>query len=345
MPSWRQGQVVGEWRQISGTALSTAPMAVKTWPGKGNTGPEAKITAWNGLAIDTRDSSVYSVANGGHWDYAGNEVNRLRLLDSAPRWTEQRASTPASQVIDSATHYADGRPTSRHSYYGTMFNEARNRAMVLGGSRFGNGSLLANLDGFNLGVSDWDAANTFPSAEAGLSRVAGAAMTVNPATGDIYGFPYFAVMKWTSSTKRWSTPMSSTAFNGQYAASAFDSRRNRVLLLGGGSSVAAIYDVTGNSMQAVSLSGPAAGSVMGDGNGMIYDPQQDAFYVRKAASGGTVYRINAGTFYTEALTTSGATAIPAAANGVWRRFLFVPALKGAIYVPGYGDNVWFLRTN
>ena len=28
------------------------------------------------------------------------------------------------------SHYADGRPTSRHTYYGTMINEARNRFHV-----------------------------------------------------------------------------------------------------------------------------------------------------------------------------------------------------------------------
>jgi hypothetical protein len=345
MPSWRQGQTVGEWRQIPGTALSGAPIAVKTWPGVGVEGPEAKVTSWNGFAIDTRDSSLYSVANGGHWAYAGNEVNRVRLQDDAPKWTEQRASTPAAQIIDSVSHYADGRPTSRHTYYGTMIHEGRNRAMLVGGSRFGNGWPIDTVDGFNLGSSDWDAARTYPNFEASLSQVIGAAMTMHAQSGDIYAFPYFAVLKWSNATNQWSKPLPNTPFDGQYAASAFDSRRNRILLVGGGSGAKAIYDVSANTMQAASLSGPAAASVMGDGNGMVYDPQQDAYFVRKAGAGPTVYRINAGTLYVESLATTGGASIPSAINGVWRRFLYVPALKGIVYVPAYGANVWFLRTN
>ena len=158
MPTWRQGVAVGEWRQVSGSALSSAPMAVAT---VGNTGPQSKVIAWSGFAIDTRDSSVYSTANGGHTDYAGNEVNRIRLSDNAPAWSEPRASTPSSQATASSTHYADGRPASRHTCYGTVVNEVRGRAMTLGGSRWGNGSLLRSVDGFNLASNDWDAARTY----------------------------------------------------------------------------------------------------------------------------------------------------------------------------------------
>ena len=115
MPAWRQGMAVGEWKQLSGTALSNAPMTVSTFPTLGNTGPTSKVDTWVGFAIDTRDSSVYSVANGGHHDYAGNEVNRIQLLDSAPKWTEPRASTPSTQTTESTAYYADGRHTSRHT--------------------------------------------------------------------------------------------------------------------------------------------------------------------------------------------------------------------------------------
>ena len=81
------------YRVGSGTS-STAPMAVQTYPALGNTGPQSKAIAWTGFSIDTRDSTVYSAANGGHTDYAGNEVNRIRLSDNAPAWTEPHAATP-----------------------------------------------------------------------------------------------------------------------------------------------------------------------------------------------------------------------------------------------------------
>ena len=155
MPAWRQGQAVGEWRQISGSALAAAPRAVIV---DGNTGPQSKVIAWASFIIDTRDSSLYSVANGGHHDYAGNEGNRIGLFDGAPRWTERRASTPMAQIGEDVSYYADGRPTSRHTYYGAVMNEVGNRAMVFGGGMWGNGNALSTMDGFNLSSNDWDAA-------------------------------------------------------------------------------------------------------------------------------------------------------------------------------------------
>lgn len=346
MPAWRQGQTVGEWRQVSGTAPSSAPIGVKTYPTLSVSGPEAKVIAWNGFAIDTRDSSVYSVANGGHWDYAGNEVNRIRLLDNAPTWTEPRAATPASQVIESVSHYADGRPTSRHTYYGTMINEVRNRAMLLAGSRYGNGWVLSTVDAFDLAANDWDKAKTHPDLPGAVAGVIGAAMTLNRATGEVYAFGYSDAYRWSPSTNSWSTRLSGTAFNAQYAASALDTRRNRILLLGGDASIKAIYDIGSNTMQAITLSGADAGSLMGSGNGMVYDPLQDAYLLRKSGAGSTVYRINASTFAVDQLPTGGTGAqIPAAINGVWTRFLYVPALKGVAYFPSYSGNMWFMRTN
>jgi hypothetical protein len=346
MPTWRQGQAVGEWRQMSGTALSTAPIAVKTYPTLGVEGPEAKSTNWTGFAIDTRDSSVYSVANGGHWAYAGNEVNRIKLADNAPVWTEPRAATPASQVMAGVTHYADGRPTSRHSYYGTVVNEVRGRVMTFGGGSYGPGLLLTTVDGLNLAANDWDTARTYPDVPPEYTAAAGAAVAVQKSTGDVFAFTRYNVYRWSSASNTWSRQLANTPFYGQYAASAVDTRRNRVLVLGGLINDRGVYDVASNTMQAVTLSGPDAGSVAGDGNGMVYDPLQDAFLVRKGAAGGTIYRINAQTFAVDTMPTGSTGAqIPGAVNNVWTRFLYVPALKGVVYFPAFNGNSWFLRTN
>lgn len=110
LPAWYLGMAVGQWQPIPGSALSSAPIAVHTYPGVGGSGPQAKTDAWSGFALDTRDAALYSPANGGHNDYAGNEVDRIRLLDDAPAWTEPRTSTPLAQITAGGSHYADGRP-------------------------------------------------------------------------------------------------------------------------------------------------------------------------------------------------------------------------------------------
>lgn len=345
MPAWHQGVAVGEWRQIAGTAMQSAPVAVKTFPGLGNTGPSSKVVAWTGLAIDTRDSSLYSAANGGHMDYAGNEVNRIRLSDNRPAWTESLASTPSAQVVASATHYADGRPTSRHSYYGEVVNEQRNRVMILAGSRFGSGYIVGTVDGFNPTTNSWDAARTYPDGPPELSALPGAAIVEHKATGDVYAFADWNVLRWSNASNSWTRPASSTGAYGYYSASAFDSRRNRILVVGGNADDRGLYDLATNSVQKVSFSGPEAASLGGDGNGMVYDPMLDAFLLRKEGPGSTVYRIDAQTFGVGTFASSGGSNLPSAPNGVWKRFIYVPALKGVVYVPTYTDDIWFLRTN
>lgn len=346
MPAWRQGVAVGEWRQIPGTALSSAPIAVPTYPGLGNTGPNSKVVAWTGFSIDTRDSSIYSTANGGHSDYAGNEVNRIRLSDNAPAWTEPRASTTASQVSVNSTHYADGRPTSRHTYYGSVFNESRGRAMILGGARYGDGYMAATFDGFNLTNNDWDSARTYPDVPSDFTNMQGAAVTLDKKTGNVYVFANFNVLRWNNSSNSWSRLLTSTSIYGQYAATAMDTKRNRVLVVGGNVNDRGLYDATANTVQSVSFTGSSAGVMTGDtGNGLVYDAVLDVFLLRKADAGGTIYRINPQTFAVDVLPTTAGDQVPSAPNAVWTRFLQVPNLKGVVYFPTYAGNAWFLRTN
>ncbi len=335
---------VGEWRQIPGSALSSAPIAVKTYPSLGATGPASKVIAWCGLAIDTRDSSIYSAAGGGHGDYAGNEVNRIRLSDNAPAWVERRAATPASQVRTSASHYSDGRPTSRHSYYGVVCNENRNRVILMAGSRYGDGYQIDSMDGFSLTGGDWDAAGTFPDVPGAVPLYYAASIVENKSTGDIYAFANYGVFKWTNSTNTWSTLVSGGSVYGFEAASALDTTRNRVLVLGGLGNDRGLYVLGASSTQPVTLTGAAAGALNDTGSGMVYVPAMDAYLVRRSNAGGTVYRINAQTFEVTTLATTAGGSVPSAQNGVYRRFLYAPSLGGVVYCPDYDSNMWFLRT-
>jgi hypothetical protein len=341
MPAWRQGMAVGEWREIPNSRLSAAPMSVAA---PGNTGPQSKVIAWCGFALDTRDSTVYSAANGGHWDYAGNEVNSIRLSDAAPAWRERRAATAVSMIRESTTHYADGAPTSRHSYYGILVNEARGRVMVLGGSRYGNGFGVSTVDGFNIQANAWDAARTFPDVPSQAGNLLATAYVKQDASGDVYAFGNYGIYRWASSANAWSTVTTNSAIYGFEAAAALDSRRNRVLVLGGNGDDRGVFTLGTTGSQRVTLSGPAAGSVGGGGNGMVYDPWMDAYLLRKPGAGSTVYRINASTLAVDTLATTGGASIPNSINGVYRRFLFAPQLGGVVYAPSYEGNLWFLRT-
>lgn len=344
LPAWRQAMAIGEWRQVPGSALASAPISVKTYPALGTTGPASKVIAWCGLAIDTRDSTVFSAANGGHNDYAGNEVNALRLSDNAPAWRERRASTPVSQVRANSSHYADGRPTSRHSYYGSVCNELRNRVMVFVGSRYGDGWQFSASDGFNISADEWDPAGTFPDPPSELSADFGAAIVEQKTSGDVYAFAHWSVLRWRSATNTWTRLLTGTPVYGFESASALDTRRSRVLIVGGTNNDRFLYDIGTNAVQPVSFGGPNAGAVCGNGNGLVYEPALDAYLLRKSAPGAAVYRIDAQTFSVDALSTSGGASIPASINEVYRRFLYAPGLGGVVYCPSYEGDLWFLRT-
>ena len=322
-------------------------MAVRTYPALGATGPESKTIAWTGFSIDTRDGSVYSAANGGHGDYAGNEVNRIKLTDNAPSWTEVRAATPASQVIASTSHYADGRPTSRHTYYGSVFNEVRGRAMTLGGSRYGDGFNTPSVDGFDVSAGDWDAAGTYRSLPSSAGAQ-GCSYVGRKSTGDVFVFCNWSVERWSNASNTWTKLLSNSTVYGQASAVAYDTQRNRILLLGGTNNDRGVYDVAANRMTAVSLTGSGAAGVwpaVASGGGMVYDPLLDAYLVRPASSGATVYVINASTFSVSTMSITGGASIPSSTNGVWTRFLYVPQLKGVVYFPSFSGGAWFLRTN
>jgi hypothetical protein len=75
---------------------------------------------------------------------------------------------------------------------------------------------------------------------------------------------------------------------------------------------------------------------------MVYVPAIDSFLVRRNASGGTVYQINASTFVATPFTTTGGQSIPSIAT-LYNKFLYVPRLRGAVLVASYSGNAWFLR--
>jgi len=345
MPTWRQGAVVGQWIQIPNSALSAAPISVQTYPSLSGTGPQSKEIAWTGFSIDTRDSSVYSAANGGHNDYAGNEVNRIRLSDNAPGWTEPHASTPVSQITASASRYADGRPTSRHSYYGSVFNEARGRAMVFAGARYGDGYMTGAVDGFNPSTNDWDMSAGFKDVPGAFTNSQGSALAIQKSTGNVYTFSNWSIDRWSSSSNTWTNLNNNSSIYGQGAASAVDTTRNRILLVGGQNGEHSYFDIATNTVTTVSFTGAGASALTGTGNGLVYDPLLDAYLFRTSAAGGTVYRIDAQTFAVDTLTTTNGSGVQASTNGVWTRFMYVPQLKGVAYFPAYSSNGWFLRTN
>lgn len=343
LPAWLDALAIGEWFEIPETALSAVEPSPVPF---GNSGPASKVIAWTSFVVDTRTSRVYSVANGGHSDYSGNEVDLLDIERERPAWRELLPPTSAANYTACSAYYADGRPTSRHTYYGVTFDELGDRIMLFGGSwSCDNGvPFLTTIDSYNIGANAYSAAGTHPQFPDIFSSVP--AFSRDPATGDVYVNNFRTLGRWSRSTNEFAilSPTGSEISWGYQAMSAFDSSRGRILFLGGQNADRHIYTPSANAFTQVTLKGSLSSYVAAaEGHAMFYVPTLDRYLIRGDGAGGTIYQVHPSTFEITQFPTTSGVAVPSTENGPYNKFLYVPRLGGAVYVPTYFGNAWFLR--
>jgi hypothetical protein len=363
-PLWLQGLAVNTWTEIPGSAMANSPPSID--PGRASGGITAIVDAWCGFSLDTRDSTVWGPGNGGHDDSHYNGVPKLVLSTDAPVWIEVLPSNSASEftLVDpvdglswNQPRYSNGAPVSVHSYYCQQFIEARNKAVRFGTPAAAQrGNSFKNCDSFNVSTGVWDAESTI--ADLPVNNGPARAVCKNPITEDVFFFDEnTSVLKWTQSTNTWSQiNVGYPPIDPGESASRYDTVRNRIFLLrgtGSGSSISHTFDPATGTFTAQTLSGAAASTVMAatKGYGMVYVPELDAYLVRLRAAGSAVYKIDASTFTTTTLSTTGGDSIPTTFNvsgtpeNVYGKFLYVPQYSGVLYIPSYSANAWFLRTH
>lgn len=170
LPLWQRA-AVNQWVTVAGSAMSNqTPSAFpSTVSGVTQTAAVRRMNAWCGLSVDTRTSTIWSTANGGHGDYYGNEVVKLDLLAASPVWAEFMAPSSGSVINDATSiadatdrryaQYTDGKPASRHSGSLQQIMERHNRALALGGSTSPRGSLFENVESADIVAGAWDSYN------------------------------------------------------------------------------------------------------------------------------------------------------------------------------------------
>lgn len=351
-PAWRAGQAVNEWREISGSNLS----AVTPTNNPNNKTLTYRMDAWSGLALDHTRNVIWSLANGGHDDYHGNEVYKLDLSVDSPAWVEWFPSDASLSAPYNAARYPSGRPASCHTYYCQQYIAQRDRVIRFGATAASTiGNSFGAVDGWNptvaQGSNGWDDSSTYPDVPS--IDLTAWAVAQNPDTGDVYVFMSNQhVSKWTQATNTWSTVSSGwPPYGFDDRPAAYDTARNHILCFANGGGGAHTFDPATGLFTARTLTGADAASVTGasSGAGMVYVPALDAYLFRRGAVGGAVYRIDANTFETTALSTTGGSGVPVAPAGllenVYTKWLYVPDYGGCIYLPGTNNNAWFLRVH
>lgn len=141
----------GHWLEIQTTNKFmdvTPPRAETTWA---IVGPSSVVTAWGGGALGKDSLFVWG---GGHMDYGGNEVYRLRLTDL----TWERLTTPSKYIepCDPVCKTVDDSPTSTHSYDGVQYIFELDRLWVGSGSGYPSGNGASQSYFFNVQNLTWE---------------------------------------------------------------------------------------------------------------------------------------------------------------------------------------------
>ena len=281
------------------------------------------------------------------WD---NGCRMLDLRSDSPAWTLLSAGTPRALAVQNVSYYPDGRPTSAHTYYSLAGDARRGKVFRVGtAAAFGNGNHGdGRMNAWDVVRLDWDSAGTWPDGPPGPT--VGASMCQDASTGDLYVLRQ-RLYRWSAATATWSTLAGLPAGKADqtyYRGSCYDSRRQRVFVLGDAyrpNDGYLVWDQASNEWVQGTYRGSAediAAVRSQSGNAVHYDAALDRYLV-KTARGGQVLQVHPATFAVTAFPTAGA-ALPPFVNGVWQRFVPIPSLKGYLGVPSGSSSAYFLAT-
>lgn len=304
-----------------------------------------RMDAWNGYAL--KGTEVYSVRQGGHGDYFGNEVLRFNIASNAPSWSMIKGSSPASVVTENSSRYTDGSPAAVHGYHSQRYVSQRNWILSVGTTAMSRqGGTNGDCVVYDIASNTYLPRGTVPDMPPMVLAEYG--IWDDPATGDIYQTAGYVINRWNQATNTWSLNVAQVPdFYGFGAVCCTDTTRRRALLLAGDPAkrVPQLFTFATQTATSVAVSGDLS-IVNSTGHyGMVYCPATDRFYAMTGGAGATgLYEIHPTTFAITAKATTGAANMPATApTGVFTRFLYVAQLGGIVYFPRYSANAWFLR--
>lgn len=369
LPSWVSSQPLWTWFDVPNSALSTYFAANPSeLP---SVGDRTFVTSgYNGSSLKRDGSVFYLAGNGGHNNYAGNEVYALTLNSETPTWDRLNAPTANADLRDNSEFYADLRPCSTHTYYAVHYIDALRRIvrMPTSGMSIGlpGGSIGAGTDvyvaEFLLSSNDWrlfGSAN-YPATYPGNGDWTSCLSAKHPLTEDII-YCRGSSSNWyrySSMTGAWTAMSTSTLSS--YKGAAIDPFRNRMLVCGNFSPASSptgpwVRNTNGDAVSVTfgGLGESALGSVLGGATPNVqYDEVNDQYLVLYATGSTTeVLTVNADTWLVAAPTISG-TKPGQNREGTRGLPKYVPELRGVVMVNGTpgsfsatSTNLKFIRTS
>jgi hypothetical protein len=345
LPAWVTALAVNQAYQIPNTNLSSVqPSPIPP----GNSGPTSKVDTWNGAALRTRLSQYWVGPAGGHADYAGNELDMLQLMATTPAWTQVKPPTPAAQVIANSRRYADGNPSSRHTYFNTKFIQGRNWHCQIGSASIYDpavgGRSYDHCDVYDVAAGAWLATTAVPDPpnSAGEKPIA-----VSPSTELVYYMQAnnnngpLRVLNMTTGATR--LIANTNDFQEIDKPAAVDPIRHRLFLAPGAGGTSFRWYNLGNGV-GTNVS-PSIGTLLSQG-GLQWDSIGNRYlYLRPFGGAGSLYSIDPVTFVATQISVTGTipTISNASGTGVFNKFQFVPELGGVVLMTSYSGNVTFIK--
>jgi hypothetical protein len=346
-PLWRNGLP----KDIVVSILDTANMGGVTNLGNGTSMGSNTIDAWNGLAAGA--TTWWAAANGGHDQGNGtgweNKVYKIDLAADAPRWALVHPGSPRSSVTKN-DHYADGLPTSRHTYYSSQYIGSLNRIMLFGASApyaigfpapaYQGGPIV---DGFNTVSNTWDAGHSWADIPF-TSTILVSSFAKHASNDNVYFSSNESFARW-SPDGEWHD-LTAAIVNGpnynwhkgvwQFAPSLIDASRNKWVHLNAYGAPSLLFaDLAApNGWTEVAITGPITS--IDNYSSLTHDLDNDRYLT---VQGSGLYAINP----TTGLSTLLAS-VPPAVNGVHNRLAYFRDLGGVAYLPEFSSSILFMPT-
>jgi hypothetical protein len=323
------------WCEIANTKLES--VCPRPLPG-GTTGCSSVIVAWSGAAADIDNHQLY-IWGGGHNDYHGNEVYALDLV--ALRMKRLNEPSAASAVLDCSDQYADGLPSSRHTYDALTFLPGEKALFAFGGSKAKCGSLANDTWTFSPASLTWTARKQGgpPSGSPGVMT------DFDAASNRVLLHDTAAFWSFDPATNAYQRLRDSVNVD-YHMTGRIDPKRQVFVMMGGGQ-LRAISIAAGSSYDLMNWDSAATGCDvlrMAPSPGLTYDPAQDRLV--GWAGGDDVYLFDADAKNCTKASFPGGPGPKGPAvsgQGTFGRFRYFPKLGVFVVVSDWQSNAFSLR--
>lgn len=351
LSSWLSAADVHEVVAVPNSQPSTAAGLVPAVSGSMGS-QSSTISAWNGAFL--RGTRYGFCRNGGHADYGGNEVSEIDVAAESPAWDVLIERTPVEDLLGGSNYYADGRPTSRHTYYGTWYVPQLGRILsfcgwmgfAYNGDPVGGSADVRTtaVDAFDPVAGSWDLGT-----HGDVTSILGSetAMCMDRSTGDCYAISTDNdIFKWTAATRTCAEVADTATTAGAGSAAVFDHIGGKIDTFGGRSSlVIRSWDTATWTRSVPSPTGPGAAAFTAKagvqpGWGIAHDTTNNVVYVLTLDA--ALFRIRLSDYYTEEITPTGLSLV-APTNGAWGRLQYIESMHAVCYAPNWSSPMLIWR--